>query len=1176
MTFYSLFLCLILFVGCGKNGPKSLVVDKANSYKTFKLLPSCESVDFNQNYLIKKNVESFFNCLSWSENYPKLYAEIKSFDEQKWNNHFLQINEKIFSKSEKKKFINFLVKLKNQNKLESLQEQFAELSKVKNINNIVKKILIVLENNPSLKKENIISAQELKDYLTFYQDIMNVLKNNQKELSQASVFDKVEFNQEMISLVDSFTDTFLTNDLEASSKLSLFFQGTEKNWINNEFLAKKQNETKRVLDFAFTNLTRTQSVLRSIDPVIKEESIACESLESEVRVYHKKEIRLKLHDATMLKHQDYLLSMLDLGQKFTFLKEVCKNDENFTSDLNTIEDTLNYLYEFVSHSQSFSFFKNLQYAATLNNPSNVDGLINFLVSDDMEELTKFLYKFVVQDDKYFSIFFNSLREVNPKTFDLLGKSFLQTSENKSRMFNILANTWESLSLEEKNAVVDIISLPLTSKSEHPLAFIEFLNFFYEEYLSGVDAGHNSFKKSYVNNTLQDILIFFTDDEIFQEVTGLMQSNGIFTLLNLLVGGSFDEDKPEAFKIEISESIKLDESQSNDSHCLREILSLNKKGYSFGDLISEIPLSCDQNPEKFISKIFKVSKMFSQEIKSNNAFDAFEKGIFSSEFLKIHAGLFLSDSIKINYDKIMGLNNTILNYTHLLEEILLELDEKKLLSPLIKSVVKTFAANETSTYFNSSLLKIKTDESKAFKSQLISVIESLVKENANTTLLSEFLSGFDRKNGVSIPYNRNKQYQYNLKVEQLVELLYDHSDEIRDVYYFPNENKTEVRELNLLERLEVVIDEISFANNYYGAYFVNEVSKAKDYSGKTKRLRLSLKAMKTSIPLFIKMNYVEADAQRRMININNTYSSLYELDYKRPTYSEGSYGEFIQSVLAIIVNSSPLESREIKVLQRPIFEKVKGHNVNFMTSLVQMSFFSNTANFLKTYLAPTKEEFFSNSEIKSVLSWLDKNLQDENFHHALNNILLKILENKHLLNLLTDYHFTNDVMKLIGKSLVLMAKMDVELRPLLNYLVSLSFDENLKSFEHFFSKGLINTATNIVQTFLEDKNLTNTLNDLLKGKNRLFEKLHSFERTELAFTLINKTKFETLLRGYKQQVLLNSFHENDYFYQFFKFLLKTNNQDVTLLNEMLIILLNDEGETLEEFLNDISEKVTISL
>ena len=29
-------------------------------------------------------------------------------------------------------------------------------------------------------------------------------------------------------------------------------------------------------------------------------------------------------------------------------------------------------------------------------------------------------------------------------------------------------------------------------------------------------------------------------------------------------------------------------------------------------------------------------MFSQEIKSNNAFDAFEKGIFSSEFLKINS------------------------------------------------------------------------------------------------------------------------------------------------------------------------------------------------------------------------------------------------------------------------------------------------------------------------------------------------------------------------------------------------------------------------------------------------------------------------------------------------------------------------------------------------------------
>src|SRR5690606_903316 len=361
---------------------------------------------------------------------------------------------------------------------------------------------------------------------------------------------------------------------------------------------------------------------------------------------------------------------------------------------------------------------------------------------------------------------------------------------------------------------------------------------------------------------------------------------------------------------------------------------------------------------------------------------------------------------------------------------------------------------------------------------------------------------------------------------------------------------------ILERLEIVIREIAFSHNYYGAYFVNEVSRAKNYQRKTKRLRLSLKAMAKAMPFFIRMNYVEQDDRRHLVNITNNYSALYELDYIVPKYSKGSYADLIQSVLSLLVESSAKDVQTLGMMNRPNPEVEKKHNIGFITAIVNMSGFSKLARFIRDYISPNKEDIFESSKAKKIMEWLNKELSTNENIEYLKDILTRLsikdyealwglidyLENK-------DIDFKTSLSKTVGNLLYLMANNELPLK------------EIFRMVSFFEIKNLTEVNIEIPTPFLEI--LSDILLRLSEGHKKelvsfwktehlhsLLTKTNNLTANSFSVRLANKKALQNILLNYQDAIIKNGLTQEDYFYRLFDLLLEEDQEKVSLLHNML--------------------------
>ncbi len=221
-------------------------------------------------------------------------------------------------------------------------------------------------------------------------------------------------------------------------------------------------------------------------------------------------------------------------------------------------------------------------------------------------------------------------------------------------------------------------------------------------------------------------------------------------------------------------------------------------------------------------------------------------------------------------------------------------------------------------------------------------------------------------GLDIPLNGKKTKKYRLSLKETFKYLYDTSDKTFPINnlktYYVNENGKGSNEiLTTLERIEVVIRDVRFDNNYLGVAFLNAVVQAENYNEEVaSRKGLLQKCIK--IPGIRCSRPMSDDDLRQAKNALETFDSLSDVNNGRDNNSPLTYGNFLKTFEQSLVGSSAKKAQEVQLLALKD-EYLSQHNGKILGDMTGMTMWSNSARVIRDRVGRTRAEFnnFINSE-----------------------------------------------------------------------------------------------------------------------------------------------------------------------------------------------------------------------
>lgn len=160
-------------------------------------------------------------------------------------------------------------------------------------------------------------------------------------------------------------------------------------------------------------------------------------------------------------------------------------------------------------------------------------------------------------------------------------------------------------------------------------------------------------------------------------------------------------------------------------------------------------------------------------------------------------------------------------------------------------------------------------------------------------------------------------------------------------YLKDKDEVQISML-LSERFEATISEISFSNNFYGTYFINELAQAKKYKSKVSSLGNYIKFLRLSGAVFRVTDFLPKESRYAFKNIDQTYDSLSEI----ATVAGNNFVPFVHGFLNSVRASSIEEVNDFSAFKRPDQNKSKGHTSRVLTWLAERAIFSKLGLILR--------------------------------------------------------------------------------------------------------------------------------------------------------------------------------------------------------------------------------------
>lgn len=1032
-----LFIFIFIFSGCLLQQPTPISSENRIRQNNNS---QCDGANLKTDLADKQNTIKIFNCIGWNNEFPALYNLVLNLPEKQYQSVSNLLNTVFFkSKEDKDKFFELLTKYGKQDNFKSFRNLLLNALSPQ-ILNTVKGILSDLESENDLLWINLIEDKHLNRLMI---DNLFELKKNftlsEKDIFKYSkVFHSNVYQKLQNNLLDNaLNDLSSVEGLKALSEFS-YYEGWPYSWMQQLNKSDFEKLFFYVGSFDKSTLEDTRYLRNHIF-----KKVVCDEYSGRYVFDHGKELRLRVQNIVDMNINQFYADYIDLLQSFSLFKNVCnqtaKTDENVKKIINTTDALFKIAHQTFSMHGGFELIKNIVRVTLTDELESSGAMMELMHSKSFIayiDLVKHLEKSELSKE-YFSLWISILKNFMPSS---LKKSSILLNEFSTRdqLVKSFHQVWVTLSNKSKSDLrVSLINLML--KLDDQSINLNFLNETLSTFPDALDLKIFNLEQKDIIELGLYLVRELARPSIQKELSLFLTQESFFQLVRLM--GSIETEDVATVPIVTSPhtTYVLDANEDLES-CFLWLGSKLENGVNFWDLLDRYPQKCERNVGNYLSThVLNWTILIDQTFMAQTGRKfSVAYGVIAPEMMEYYLDLvliinkYLEKNDGYLKDVVINIQKHLFDYKliDVLEsslQIANKINEKtKLASQLLfnfsirdadvdiniekdlKSYLISYLEIDDSRKFpkldpiclslDSLTLKIRCLDSETLGNYFDKLSKQLLAKNwADQDPLQLMLAMFYPQKGLNIPYNRRYIKKFHMTLDQLVRFLYDVSDPttLSDITYYTEEANYQVK-TTIVERVEILIREIAFLDNFYGAFFMNTVAKAKNYQKKVKSLKRQMKLLYSMSNSMRSLGVLPRETRWMLPNTLNTYDSLLEVvqSFDQPEGDKISHQDFIQALMVMVVESTNSQANSFTAFRIPKPYLVKDHRGKIITMSTELSLLTRGAKLLRRFY-PKKEELVLSKNFQQV-SQILPNLMSYDTLYDLSKYLLSSSNTKLLL------------------------------------------------------------------------------------------------------------------------------------------------------------------------------------
>ncbi|MFZ4713017.1 MAG: hypothetical protein ACOYL6_04880 [Bacteriovoracaceae bacterium] len=615
--------------------------------------------------------------------------------------------------------------------------------------------------------------------------------------------------------------------------------------------------------------------------------------------------------------------------------------------------------------------------------------------------------------------------------------------------------WLTLSSEERLAFYDLMEIYLAPEfhtydvlSNYTKTFVLFPNLTNNLKKSYFDENGNEEK---LVLALQHLASKLSQKDVMTELSEFYSEKHMGKVIRALTYGLNDAptiqvSSQEEEDVFVPFVINEDEKRIKTyATCIDDIRNLEKKGMAYYELIASYPISCMKiNDGAITHKLFIWFKTI-DTIYAQNYGDQYvlfdRNGILKNEslsqilnamlvineaYLQSNRGLTLHDMMGDLKTEILEKENYLVIepvlrmlghfyasehvnlkrfYQTMISKVTKVSDQeiKKFLTPMSQyvvdlknheSILETNVGKKDCRDLNPNLGVNPCLNTKEIKQGMRKLWSFVFKRyDGAAPMLEELAAMLHPAGGMEIPYPSIKGVKHTITLEEIVRFFHHMSMENdKRTFVYKTENSESKVSVDTLSQLEVVIRDIGFLNDFYGAYFKNTVASAKVYKTQVEKLKSQVNLMESSGDFLRRTKVFPLETKWKLSNIKESYNSLIHVDDEFPLGNKSyKYGPMMQSILALVTKTSAPDVQNFTAFWFPNDKFGLRHQGRFLTEFVNISGMRHISQFLENRFGQDVEKAINIESFKRI------NAIPARFHLEKLQATLRILADKYAKN-----------------------------------------------------------------------------------------------------------------------------------------------------------------------------------
>ncbi len=1068
MRHLQLVLVIFFVMACGDNRPLELTDSSVVSQAAINRRQACNNLDLFGNATTHQNTINLLICLGLEQLEQQLVQNIDSIGSDDWDKALGWIGQGLFTDAKKRgSFFKRVAYLKFNHGFDQLDRLFKHLGEKHS-----KAISLLIEQ---------MDENTLSDLINLVMDNKEIIPKLAKDLSH--LFAILESNQDKwIEIIEHSRNSveistqkinFINSALKSlDSKKIKLTMAILRHWQNEakiHLIIKRSNFTSTDFEKLFTLTSQYPGISDSLNK-IKPYINSYQECSSSRNINFKTELTQLIKTLMQGSREQILDATIDSLSKLAIFESICSSN-NYDSML-MVHNIINEL---------------------ISNPEWLDIISYLHVSmfeQDNEESLFYLIDLIgskfIQDFNSFNLQLNHKTGHLSQVYDLIVGYGDQILEKSSVMVEILSqksglnliesftSKLEGLSETDKNLIISLVEDILFNAEFKPSELVQYWSLFLDQEIDILTNIQNNLGEKNESNRkafLRVVKRLFESEEKTRSVLRFMTRDHLIGLLRIFSKDIFFE---KSVKLPIQEIIKENtilESVVYTASELEKIRCINELNIGLRK-VNFLPYMVNQFNDICSSADGYVLTDINQAIADFNYFlgdyDDLDAGLlFQSQFTNKYLDLILS------FDHAFKSNGGVSRVLSELSIINTDFDLTRILYPALNLIETDLEQHPSSSekfldlgkfndvlnfsldFFKFSFKPVRKSlnhcraefnygqidcsNHKILTETYKNIFDLFIDKPNDLSLLDSLINLFDPAAGIDLPILKKKQDITMIELKDLLTLFYDlsGSDTREDIDYI-DENGHQFRaSLNILERLEIVIREISFLNNFYGAHFKNEVSKARNYYKKLKGLKFQVNLMEKSSGLMEKWGLLPSESSRRLFNVKQSYDSLIQ---SAETINSRNHAKTLQALIGSSVLASSPKSQKFNPFKLPNPADVNGHQGQLLVNLANLGLMKNISSLLHNSFTSLEDfnAFINSDFINQVNNSINKpnnlklirKIMNQFFgpedYEIKKDIFVKLLRTISKL----DHHNLTSVMRSIGEILALSSELS-DINPEIN-------------------------------------------------------------------------------------------------------------------------------------------------